>query len=235
MLALYKEMAERLPELRGGGGSVAVISPYKAQVSQVSFWWCWGWVGGGGEGDRLPVAARIFNPYRHECAHTRTSVCTRRTRCKLTLEKSITSHSCTQTCPSLSPSLALAACAACLLQVSLLRRLFEAALGEEGSRSVDINTIDGFQARILHKHVCSYACETAYRLLVCMCVSRAEAANLSAHLCVICLIVIRHCRGVKRTSSFFPPCAQLALFTAPLVLWQMSAASMSVSLVRAAL
>jgi hypothetical protein len=32
-------------------------------------------------------------------------------------------------------------------QVSLLRRLFKAALGEEAARMVDINTIDGFQVR----------------------------------------------------------------------------------------
>ena len=31
-------------------------------------------------------------------------------------------------------------------QVSLLRRLFKAALGEEAAKLVDINTIDGFQA-----------------------------------------------------------------------------------------
>lgn len=33
----------------------------------------------------------------------------------------------------------------CAPQVSLLRRLFKAALGEEAARMVDINTIDGFQ------------------------------------------------------------------------------------------
>ncbi len=31
------------------------------------------------------------------------------------------------------------------LQVSLLRRLFKAALGDEAAKLVDINTIDGFQ------------------------------------------------------------------------------------------
>jgi hypothetical protein len=31
------------------------------------------------------------------------------------------------------------------VQVQLLRSLFEQALGEEGAKHVDINTIDGFQ------------------------------------------------------------------------------------------
>lgn len=33
-------------------------------------------------------------------------------------------------------------------QVKLLRDLFQAALGEEGAKMVDINTIDGFQVRV---------------------------------------------------------------------------------------
>ncbi len=37
----------------------------------------------------------------------------------------------------------------CCLQVKLLREKFKAALGEEGSRMVDINTIDGFQVLLL--------------------------------------------------------------------------------------
>lgn len=32
-----------------------------------------------------------------------------------------------------------------VLQVTLLRRLFKAALGDEAAKLVDINTIDGFQ------------------------------------------------------------------------------------------
>lgn len=41
--------------------------------------------------------------------------------------------------PTASPSLL------CPRQVSLLRRLFKAALGDEAAKLVDINTIDGFQ------------------------------------------------------------------------------------------
>ena len=33
----------------------------------------------------------------------------------------------------------------CVGQVKLIREKFEAALGKEGARMVDINTIDGFQ------------------------------------------------------------------------------------------
>jgi hypothetical protein len=40
--------------------------------------------------------------------------------------------------------------AVCRLQVQLLRSLFEQALGEEGAKHVDINTIDGFQVRAVH-------------------------------------------------------------------------------------
>jgi hypothetical protein len=38
-----------------------------------------------------------------------------------------------------------------LQQVQLLRSLFEQALGEEGAKHVDINTIDGFQVRSANK------------------------------------------------------------------------------------
>jgi superfamily I DNA and/or RNA helicase len=34
------------------------------------------------------------------------------------------------------------------VQVQLLRSLFEQALGEEGAKHVDINTIDGFQVGV---------------------------------------------------------------------------------------
>lgn len=66
--------------------------------------------------------------------------------------------------PSLRPQLVLPGCMTCTccsaccrvvhlspycclsgLQVSLLRRLFKAALGDEAAKLVDINTIDGFQ------------------------------------------------------------------------------------------
>lgn len=42
------------------------------------------------------------------------------------------------------------------LQVQLLRGLFAKALGEEGARAVDINTIDGFQGR--EKDVVLFSC-----------------------------------------------------------------------------
>ncbi len=42
------------------------------------------------------------------------------------------------------------------LQVQLLRGLFAKALGEDGARAVDINTIDGFQGR--EKDVVLFSC-----------------------------------------------------------------------------
>eukprot|EP00882_Tetradesmus_deserticola_P010777 GHRQ01011380.1.p2 GENE.GHRQ01011380.1~~GHRQ01011380.1.p2 ORF type:complete len:347 (+),score=198.09 GHRQ01011380.1:181-1221(+) len=71
VLCLYKDMQASVPELREGSASVAVISPYKAQVQ-------------------------------------------------------------------------------------LLRSLFEQALGEEGAKHVDINTIDGFQGR--EKDIVIFSC-----------------------------------------------------------------------------
>jgi hypothetical protein len=50
------------------------------------------------------------------------------------------------------------------LQVQLLRSLFEQALGEEGTKHVDINTIDGFQVGAMGRaelRVCFYCIKSA--------------------------------------------------------------------------
>ena len=59
-------------------------------------------------------------------------------------------------CTAMQPVISLPACPArlraaprCAVQVSLLRESFKRALGPEGAKMVDINTIDGFQAGYL--------------------------------------------------------------------------------------
>jgi hypothetical protein len=118
VLQLYRELRHRHPQL-GKAASVAVISPYKAQVG-MSHWWC------SVRFDNAPCSCSM-----------RADVGCQAGGCLARVAW------CVRTLPSACPIWSLTLFP--LLQVSLLRRLFKAGLGEEAAKLVDINTIDGFQ------------------------------------------------------------------------------------------
>lgn len=112
-------------------------------------------------------------------------------------------------------------------QVSLLRRLFKAALGEEAARMVDINTIDGFQVRAvaaaaalgwLHAPIGrgGSTCLLPQRAPNCARASTKPPARGSAR--------PPRRRAARRTSPSSPPCARSAAPAAS-ALWRMSGAS----------
>ena len=106
VLQVYRELRHRHADL-ASKPSVAVISPYKAQVG-CTCWWLGVWT-------------------------------------FLGTEQALSGCTCVRVPVQPHPLIPLPCLPRACLQVSLLRRLFRAALGEAAAKLVDINTIDGFQ------------------------------------------------------------------------------------------
>jgi senataxin len=119
VLCVYHNLTHAFPQLRKTG-TVAVISPYKAQVGVPSEHASWGRADAARSRKGCPFAWSAPAPEAPG--------------------------------PSEPGVLQILAAA----QVTLLRKLFAKALGDEGAKAVDINTIDGFQGR--EKDVVLFSC-----------------------------------------------------------------------------
>ncbi len=90
--------------------------------------------------------------------------------------------------PVASRSLALPLCRVRPVQVKLLREKFKMALGDEMAKMVDINTIDGFQVHGLPEKLCCYS-----GLLLLPCTSEcARAVDLLAQVTTFINVIKSH-------------------------------------------